>query len=283
MRMRTVPSRDQKQAGRCSISRCLIPSASRHCADDREVCALLESERNDMRYVCVGRSFGLLAISLTAMLGASGVARGETSTPPTAAPTAPASAAKDAPPAATPAPAEAKTSGVLLGAKVGGILPFSGLGANVTGGIEVGYAFGPFAVALAADYQAPKSHDTASDPRLTTTSYSWHITEQELDLMPLFLYRLQSLGAVVPFVGIGPRIYLLKSTVRSNDQTPAMSETTEKSTKLGFGIPLGIELKLGPGAALAELLFQYGKIDHTATGDSNVGSASLSLGYRIVL
>ncbi len=101
--------------------------------------------------------------------------------------------------------------------------------------------------------------------------------------MPMFLYRLQSLGIVVPFVGIGPRIYLLKSTVRSNDLSPSIAETTEKSTKLGFGIPLGIELKLGPGAALAELLFQFGKIDHTATGDRNLGSASLALGYRIVL
>jgi hypothetical protein len=243
----------------------------------------------DMRYVSGGlrlRLSALFTMTAIAMLAAPLDAHAETPAASATAPTAtpvPAAATTDAPATATTPPAEKKTSGVLLAAKVGGILPFSGLGANVTGGVEVGYAFGPFAVAIAADYQAPKSHDAASDPRLTTTSYSWHITEQELDLMPMFLYRLQSLGAVVPFVGIGPRIYMLKSTVRSNDQAPAISDTTERSTKIGFGIPLGIELKLGPGAALAELLFQYGKIDHTATGDSNLGSASLALGYRIIL
>ena len=37
---------------------------------------------------------------------------------------------------------------------------------------------------------------------------------------------------------------------------------------------------ISPGAALAELLFQYGTLDHVATGDANTGALSLSLGYR---
>lgn len=192
----------------------------------------------------------------------------------------------------TPAPADKpaeKTesadharSGVLIGAKVGGILPFSKLGPNVSVGIELGYAFGNFAVALDVDYTAPKASGSETDPRVTGSAYSWHLTEQELNVMPVFLYRLP-LGALTPFAGIGPRLYLLKSTVRSNTGTPSFQETTEKSTKFGFGVPLGVELKLGPGAAIAEVLLQYGGLDHTATGASNTGSATLSLGYRIVL
>lgn len=193
-----------------------------------------------------------------------------------------ATATPDAPAGKTTESADHARSGVLLGAKVGGILPFSKLGPNVSAGIELGYAFGNFAVALDVDYTAPKSSSSETDPRVTGTAYSWHLTEQELNIMPVFLYRLH-LGALTPFAGIGPRLYLLKSTVRSNTGTPSFQETTEKSTKFGFGVPLGVELKLGPGAALAELLLQYGGLDHTATGASNTGSASLSLGYRIVL
>jgi hypothetical protein len=31
------------------------------------------------------------------------------------------------------------------------------------------------------------------------------------------------------------------------------------------------------------VLIQYGGLNHTATGTSNTGSASLSIGYRLVL
>jgi opacity protein-like surface antigen len=195
----------------------------------------------------------------------------------TASPTTP-----DKPPASNDHAAEGRSNGVLIGAKVGGILPFSKLGPNVSGGVEVGYAFGNFAVAIDADYTAPQASGTESDPRVTGSTYTWHLTEQELNVMPVFLYRMP-LGKLTPFVGIGPRIYFLKSTVRSNTGTPSFSETTEQSMKYGFGIPFGLEIKAGPGGFLAEVLLQYGGLDHTATGSSNTGSASLSLGYRIIL
>jgi hypothetical protein len=87
----------------------------------------------------------------------------------------------------------------------------------------------------------------------------------------------------VPYVGIGPRIYFLESTVRSGEGTPSFKETTEQSTKVGFGAPLGVEIGLGPGGFIAELLFQYGPLDHTATGSSNTGAFSIAAGYRLIL
>jgi hypothetical protein len=42
------------------------------------------------------------------------------------------------------------------------------------------------------------------------------------------------------------------------------------------------ELPLGPGSGIAELLLQYGTLDHVATGDSHTGAASLGVGYRFV-
>jgi hypothetical protein len=234
------------------------------------------------------RARPLTAATLTALalLGVHDASAAEAAAPP---PTVGATAtATTAAPVAADKPAERSESadharsGVLIGAKVGGILPFSKLGPNVSVGIELGYAFGNFAVALDVDYTAPKASGTESDPRVTGAAYSWHLTEQELNVMPVFLYRLP-LGALTAFAGIGPRLYLLKSTVRSNTGAPSFQETTEKSSKFGFGVPLGAELRLGPGAAIAEVLLQYGGLDHTATGSSNTGGASLSLGYRIVL
>jgi opacity protein-like surface antigen len=174
-------------------------------------------------------------------------------------------------------------SGVFLTPKVGGIIPFGGLNPFVTAGLDVGYALKMgLAFGVAADYTAPQKSGEETDSRITGGKYSWHITNQQLQVMPFVMYRIKSLGAIVPYVGIGPRIYMLRSTVRSGDGTPTFSETTEQSTKIGFGIPIGLELRAGPGALIAELLLQYGGLDHTATGASNTGAASLALGYRFM-
>lgn len=173
--------------------------------------------------------------------------------------------------------------GVFITPKVGGILPFGGLNPNVTAGLDVGYATKMgLAFGVAADYAVPKKTGSETDPRVAGGSYSWHLTEQELQVMPFLMYRIKGLGALVPYAGIGPRFYFLRSTVRSGDGTPSFQETTEQSMKVGVGVPLGLELSLGPGAAVAELLLQYGSLDHTATGSSNTGAASLALGYRFM-
>jgi hypothetical protein len=178
---------------------------------------------------------------------------------------------------------------VLLGAKVGGIVPFGGLSPFVSAGVEAGYVFPwlhrSFAAAIDADYTAPSKEGSDADARLGAGggSYDWHLTQKQLAIMPVFLYRITSLGSLVPYAGIGPRVYLLESTVRGSFQGAEISETTEKSTKVGVGVPIGVEYHLGPGGLIAELLLQYGGLDHTATGSSNTGAASLSVGYRFLL
>jgi opacity protein-like surface antigen len=199
-----------------------------------------------------------------------------------------AAAAEQGPPDAAGQPARREGTGILAGAKVGGLIPLGGLGPNLTGGIELGVVFPwlhrSFALAVDLDYAVPKASGSETDPRIMTGGkYTWHLTEQELNLMPVVMYRLTSLGRVTPFVGVGPRIYFLKSTVRSDEGMPSFQETTEQSTRVGFGVPLGVEVQLGPGGLLAELLFQYGGLDHTATGVSNTGGVSLALGYRFLL
>jgi len=192
------------------------------------------------------------------------------------------SAADEPAPASTARPG-AGSQGVFITGKVGGIVPFGGLSPNVTGGLDLGYALKMgLAFGVAADYAAPKKSGTEQDVRVAGGSYSWHLTEQMLQVMPFVMYRITSMGTIVPYVGVGPRLYFLQSTVRSNEGTPSFQETVEKGMKIGVGVPIGVELALGPGAGIAELLLQYGGIDHTATGASNVGAASLAIGYRVM-
>jgi opacity protein-like surface antigen len=176
--------------------------------------------------------------------------------------------------------------GFLGGAKVGGIFSFAGLTPFVVAGVEVGcvlpWLHRSFAIAVDVDYTVPTKSGSEMDPRVVGGSYTWHLTEQELNLMPIAMYRLTFLGRVTPYVGVGPRIYFLKSTVRSGSGTPTILDTTEQSSKVGVGVPLGAEIQLGPGAFIGEFLFQYGSLDHTATGPSNTGAASISVGYRVL-
>ena len=173
--------------------------------------------------------------------------------------------------------------GVFVTAKIGGIVPFGGLGPNAIGGIDLGYALdNGLAFGIGADYAAPKKSESERDTRVSGGTYTWHLTQQMLQVMPFIMYRIKSLGTLVPYVAIGPRIYMLQSFVRSNEGKPEFQETREASTKIGVGVPIGIELKAGPGALIGELLLQYGGLDHTSTGKSNSGAASLSLGYRMM-
>lgn len=230
-----------------------------------------------------------LPLALAASFFALTAAAQEPSPPPSTAPAPSAAAAPSTPPEGPRGDEKPKAHGGLLaGAKVGGLLSFGGLDPNARVGLELGYVFPwldrSIALLLAADYAAPKSSGTKTgDPRVEGGTYDWHLTEQMLALMPVVMFRYTKLRSVVPYAGIGPRIYLLQSTVRGAVGSVTIPETTERSTKVGFGVPFGVEVKLGPGALIGELLLEYGSLDHTATGSSNTGALSLALGYRILL
>lgn len=195
--------------------------------------------------------------------------------------------AEDAP--AAPTPKKAERGAFVAGAKVGGILPFDGLNPNLMGSVEVGYVFPwlhrSFGLLVDVGYAVPrKSGNVPTDARIEGGKYDWELTQKELTIAPTILYRLTSLGRVVPYVGVGPRIYLLRSIVEGKAGGQTILETTEQSTKVGLSVPLGAEIKLGPGAILGEFLFEWGPLNHLATGDgtSTLGG-SLQLGYRFLI
>ena len=177
--------------------------------------------------------------------------------------------------------------GIIIGARVGGLLPTSPLTLAPTFGGEVGW-FLPWrghrlGFVLAIDYSSPDQRGTRMDPRVEGGAYSWHLTQQQLSFTPEVLYRVLEVGPVVPYAGVGLRIYRLVSRDRSSSDGPVIEETTETSVSAGVVIPAGAELHVGPGAITAEVLFQFGPIDHLTTGESNTGGLALTAGYRLPL
>lgn len=223
-----------------------------------------------------------------------------TGTPPAAAAESPARAGASAGPAPVvdpqtapatavetePSSTEPKRLGLLAGAKLGGIVPFDGLSPFPQVGIEVGYVLPPIerqlAIVVAIDYTRPTTANVESDPRVMGGTYTWKLTEQELGVMANVIFRATSVRPAIPYGGIGPRILFARSDVR-DDGAPRISMTNEHSMRIGVGIPLGVELPLGPGHATGELLLQYGTLDHVATGDAHTGALTLALGYRMIL
>lgn len=179
------------------------------------------------------------------------------------------------------------SSAFLAAGKVGGIVPFGHMKPFVAGAVELGWIFGGtkqrIGALLDVSYTTPKQDSTEKDPRVPTGSYTWKLTQKELVLQPTFLYRFTGLGKITPYAGIGPRIYFLETDIEGTGGSQAFMETKEKSTKFGVGLPLGAELALGPGGLFAEVLLQYGPLDHRITGDTNTGGATLWLGYRALL
>jgi hypothetical protein len=171
--------------------------------------------------------------------------------------------------------------------KVGGVVSFGGLDPDLRPALGLGYLF-PWldrgiAAQLQVDYAAFNAKGSDPDPRVGGGSYTWDLTEQTLAIFPWAMYRFTKLGRVVPFAGVGPRVYLLRSVVKGTTAGGAVPETREQSTELGLGVPLGAEFRLGPGALLGEFLLEYGPLDHKATGSSNTGGVTLFLGYRFQL
>lgn len=179
---------------------------------------------------------------------------------------------------------------VVAAVKAGAIVPFSPLGPFPTVAVEAGILLPGYerslGVLLDVSYSAPHAEGTereAFDPgRVPGGEYRWRLTQKQLVLQPTLLWRFTGLNAdpLTPYVGIGPRIYLLESVIEGSAAGEPFGSTPERSTKVGFGLPLGAELALGPGGLCAEVLLQWGPLPHRITGDSHLASGTMFVGYR---
>ena len=186
---------------------------------------------------------------------------------------------------------------LIAGAKAGAAFaqPFSNLGASFLVGVEVGWALprlpgigSGLAVTIDLAYTQPGASGAGIDSRLAPNAghYGFSVTQRELSLGFTALYRVPFLlgGRLVPYAGIGPRIFFLESKTSaeagSGNTLPGFSET---STRVGLGVPLGADFPIGPGRVFLEAMLLYAPFNHNLTGDSNAGMITVQAGYRFLL
>lgn len=176
---------------------------------------------------------------------------------------------------------------LVLGAGVGGIFPqpFSSLGSHVAVALEVGYRL-PFLeqrleIMSGLGYSPP---GRSFDVTRTDGKYSGDVTEQELHLSLGVRARLMPRSS--PWnvsLGVGPRMFFLKTTSSGSKAGQSFAEYTEKSTQVGvFGV-VGGEYVLGPGAIFLDVDLGYAKLPHQITGDASTGNLAALVGYRFFL
>src|SRR5262249_49960489 len=135
----------------------------------------------------------------------------------------------------------------ILGLKIGALVPqaFSPLGSSYFLELEGGYLLpqvhrllgitGSFA------FSAPTLRGPSiADRRVGGGSYSYDQTSQQFVFGLTALLKIP-LGWIVPYVGIGPRLFLVR-TISSGHAADgaAFPETVETSTQAGLGVPAGV-------------------------------------------
>lgn len=177
----------------------------------------------------------------------------------------------------------------LIGLKLNALLPqaFSPLHTHVLAEVEAGYVlpFGRRVISVTASFgfSMPSTDGSGiSDSRVPGGSFSYRSTEQHF-LIGVTAYANMPLGRVLPYVGIGPRIYAVRTTSSGDANGAAILETLETSTQVGVGVPVGVNVMLGPGRIFGEFQLLWAGINQKSTGDGSVGSLTIGAGYRFVL
>jgi hypothetical protein len=235
-----------------------------------------------------------VALALCSLLGGSALAQ----EPPPQQPLAPEPAQAPAPPpapAAEPpaaevqkaAPASFQPGSLLVGARIGVLLPqaFNRLETNFLLDAEVAYQL-PFwgkRIGLFFDfsYSQPTVNGTVNDPRLTTNmgNETYKLTLRDVGFT-LGVQALFPVGQwVIPYVGVGAKLHLNRSHLEQTAGATDLGTNEEDSTRFGVVGRLGLGLHLGPGMAVFEFHIEYASINHLITDDHNIANMALQLGY----
>jgi hypothetical protein len=218
----------------------------------------------------------------------------KTPAPPAAA-AAPAPAADPAPvkeeikaaPAATPAakaeaaaePATAASAelGIAVSARVGAMVPTSGLDLTYFVGLEGSYLL-PFlqrllGVGLGLTFAGPGDSGTVRAANVGG-SFDYELSTRLIGLELEALAR-KSFGPWSPYGGLSYGFYFLHLS-----ETALRSTNTEDQVRAGFGVHGGCGYRLGPGDVVAELRYHYVNLRFATTGKSNAGGLTVAVGYR---
>lgn len=124
-----------------------------------------------------------------------------------------------------------------------------------------------------------------NDPRLGAAGgpYKSEMTVRDLNTSLGLTYFFREMTAHwLPYAGAGVRFHFLKSEVTGDTAGTAFGKNDETSTQIGGQAFGGLGFRAGPGLLLGELRFSYAPVAQKVTGDANVGSTSLLLGYGLL-
>jgi hypothetical protein len=181
-------------------------------------------------------------------------------------------------------------TGLVIGGKAGAGIgkPLNSSGASVAAEIELGYVLPPlhhaFELFSAFAYSAPSIEGSSAmpDPRLPGDGKLHYRVEQQIGGLGLGLrYRLE-LPVLTPYAAAGARMHMTRMRVSGRAGGESFGTNEETGTAWGPFAAVGVELGLGPGALLGELQFNYGGFNGYALRDTNLGSLSVMLGYRLM-
>ncbi|HEX5746250.1 MAG TPA: outer membrane beta-barrel protein [Archangium sp.] len=195
---------------------------------------------------------------------------------PTAAPAQTPAPQETAPAAASPEPG----GRILLAPKLGFFKTTTPLNGAFFLGAEAGYLTplldNRLAIVAEFNFHQPDVRGTLSDPQLPGDA-PYTLTEREMAILLSAVYRFE--GTLTPYVGAGPGLYLHRA------QAEAFGSTyTETEGTLGFQLLGGLEYKLGPGGAFAEVHYHFTRVGFLTTGDVNIGGfLAAGVGYRLHL
>ncbi len=215
---------------------------------------------------------------------------------PVAPPSEPGPAGADVPaeePAAEgAAPDDFRSAWVSVGARAGLYVPgiVNRMDPHVVVGLDVAvllpFLERRFGVQLEVGWAPPGAGVPATaDPRLgapgSMSSWTASMTTDELFVGGGLIFRFLPPGDVfVPYLGVGGRVYFLRTVVWGVGAGEPFGENTEVSAQGGISATLGGELRLGPGALVIEAGFGWSDLPHTTTGATSTSAISAQLGYR---
>jgi len=177
----------------------------------------------------------------------------------------------------------------LIGIKVGAFLPqafqdqlSTSYFVELEGGYLLPFVNRMFGIVGSFALSMPTTHGTVSDGRVPGGSYSYDQTTQQFQLGLTFVAKVP-IGRFVPYVGVGPRLFIVRtpSSGLSTSGT-AIPESVELSQEVGVGVPVGLDILLGPGRLFAELQLLYAASSQQSTGPGTFGSMTAAAGYRFV-
>jgi hypothetical protein len=182
---------------------------------------------------------------------------------------------------------------LMVAVRAGAALPevVSNFGPSFLVGAEVGWVLPRLPVvgeglAVTVDfaYSQPEAGGNVDAAAPGCPGCKWNVTQHEASLGLTVLYRAPFVmqGKLVPYIGIGPRLFMLDSSASVQPGSASVASFHETSNKIGMGLPLGADYALGPGRIFLEAMFLYAPFNHNVTGSTNAGAITIEAGYRML-